>query len=127
MNENEIAREIVDAAYQVHTELGPGLLESIYEVALELELTRKGLKVSRQQGLPVVYKGVRLDLGFRMDLIVEDRVIIEIKSVEHLAIVHSKQLLTYLRAADKRLGLLVNFGAALIKDGIIRIVNKLPE
>ena len=127
MNENEIAREIVDAAFQVHMELGPGLLESVYETALELELIGKGLCVSRQKSLPAIYKGVRLELGFRTDLIVEDQVIVEIKSVELLAPVHKKQLLTYLRLADKRLGLLINFGAALIKEGIIRIVNKLPE
>jgi GxxExxY protein len=127
MTENEIARVIVDAAFKVHTTLGPGLLESVYEAALEYELKKRGLRVGRQVSLPVVYEDVRLDEGFRIDLLVEDKVIIELKSVEQVAPVHKKQLLTYLRLADKRLGLLINFGAALIKDGISRVVNNLPE
>ncbi len=127
MTENEIARVIVDAAFKVHTTLGPGLLESVYEAVLEYELQKRGLRVGRQVPLPVVYEEVRLDEGFRIDLLVEDKVIIELKSVEQVAPVHKKQLLTYLRLADKRLGLLINFGAALIKDGISRVVNNLPE
>ncbi len=127
MNENQIAREVVDAAYAVHTTLGPGLLEKVYEAALAHELEQRGLHVARQCALPVVYKGVRLDEGFWADLIVEDKVIIELKSIEQIAPVHKKQLLTYLRLADKRLGLLINFGAALIKDGITRLVNRLQE
>ena len=127
MTENEIAKEVVDAAYRVHTTLGPGLLESVYEASLAYELEQRGLKVERQKSLPVVYENVRLEEGFRADLIVSDRVIIELKSVETIAPVHKKQLLTYLRLAEKRLGLLINFGAALIKNGITRVVNGLPE
>jgi GxxExxY protein len=127
MSENEIATVIVDAAYKVHVTLGPGLLESVYEAALHYELRKRGLKVSRQQVLPVVYESVALDEGFRTDLIVDDKVIVELKSVEEVAPVHKKQLLTYLRLADKRLGLLINFGDALIKHGITRVVNGLPE
>jgi GxxExxY protein len=125
MMENEIAKEIVDAAYKVHTKLGPGLLESVYEVVLAYELERRGLRVIRQKAIPVVYEGVHLEEGFRADLIVEDKVIVELKSVETIHPVHKKQLLTYLRLANKHLGLLINFGAFLIKDGISRVVNNL--
>ncbi len=127
MSENEIARIIVDAAYKVHVALGPGLLESVYEAALEYELMKRGLKVNRQVILPVIYGSVRIDEGYRADLIVEGKVIVELKSVEQVAPVHKKQLLTYLRLADKRSGLLVNFGDALIKNGITRVANRLPE
>jgi len=127
VTENEIARAIVDAAYKVHTTLGPGLLESVYEIALARELELRDLSVSRQEPIPVVYEDVRMDEGFRADLIVEDKVIVELKAVEKTAPVHKMQLLTYLRLADKRLGLLVNFGAARIKDGISRVVNRLQE
>jgi GxxExxY protein len=127
MTENAIAKEIVDAAFRVHTTLGPGLLESVYDTVLAYELGRRGLLTVRQQAIPVVYENVRIDAGFRADLIVEDKVIVEIKSVEVLSPVHRKQLLTYLRLADKRLGLLINFHVALIKDGIIRIVNGLED
>jgi GxxExxY protein len=127
MTENAIAKEIVDAAYRIHTVLGPGLLESVYHTVLTYELGRKGLRAVPQQSIPVVYANVRIDTGFRADLVVEDRVIVEIKSVESLAPVHYKQLLTYLRLADKRLGLLINFNVPLIKDGIHRVVNGLPE
>jgi GxxExxY protein len=125
MSENEIAKEIVDAAYRIHVSLGPGLFESAYETVLKYELEKRGLKVVRQVGLPVVYESIKLEEGYRADLIVEDKVIVELKSVEVLAPVHKKQLLTYLRLADKRLGLLINFGEALIKDGIVRVVNRL--
>ena len=125
MTENDIAREIVNAAFKIHTELGPGLLESVYESTLAYELERRGLQVSRQHPIPVVYEEVRMDMGFRADLIIEGKVIVELKSVEVVAPVHKKQLLTYLRLADKRLGLLINFGAELIKDGISRVVNGL--
>jgi len=125
MNENEIAKEVVDAAYKIHTELGPGLLESVYEAVLAYELERRGLRVVRQQAIPVVYQGVHMEEGFRADLIVEDKVIVELKSVEAVHPVHKKQLLTYLRLANKRLGLLINFGVLLIKDGISRVVNGL--
>ncbi len=127
MTENAIAKEIVDAAFRIHTTLGPGLLESVYQTVLAYELGRRGLRAVSQQPIPVVYENVRIDTGFRADLVVEDKVIVEIKSVELLAPVHRKQLLTYLRLADKRLGLLINFQVALIKDGITRIVNGLEE
>jgi GxxExxY protein len=127
MTENAIAKEIVDAAFRIHTTLGPGLLESVYDTVLAYELGRRGLRTVRQQAIPVVYESVQIDAGFRADLIVEDKVIVEVKSVELLAPVHKKQLLTYLRLADKRLGLLINFQVALIKDGITRIVNGLDE
>ncbi|AUT00376.1 GxxExxY protein [Nostoc sp. CENA543] len=125
MMENEIAKEIVDAAYKIHTKLGPGLLESVYEAVLAYELERRELKVVRQKAIPVVYEGVHLEEGFRADLIVEDKVIVELKSVETIHPVHKKQLLTYLRLANKHLGLLINFGSFLIKDGISRVVNNL--
>ncbi len=127
MTENEIGKIIVDAAFKVHTRLGPGLLESVYEAIMAYELRKRGLHVIHQQPLPVIYEEVRMKVGFRPDLIVEGKVIVEIKSLEAIAPVHKKQLLTYLRLADKRLGLLINFGGALIKDGIRRIVNRLPE
>ena len=125
MHENEIAKEIVNAAYRIHTTLGPGLLESVYETTLAYELSKRRFNVVRQQPIPVVYESVRMDIGFRADLIVAGLVIVELKSVEMVAPVHRKQLLTYLRLADKRLGLLINFGAELIKDGITRVVNRL--
>jgi GxxExxY protein len=125
MTENEVAKEIVDAAYKIHTTLGPGLLESVYQAVLEYELGKRGLGVEANQPIPVVYEGVHLEVGFRADLIVENKVIVELKSVEAIHPVHKKQLLTYLRVANKRLGLLINFGAFLIKDGISRVVNGL--
>ena len=127
MTENEIAKEIVDAAYRVHSSLGPGLLESVYETALAYELQNLSLQIVRQKAIPVEYHGARIEMGFRADLIVEDRVIVEIKSVESVAPVHKRQLLTYLRLADKRLGLLINFNVLLIKDGIKRIANDMPN
>ena len=127
MTENEIATIVVDAALKIHKTLGPGLLESVYQATLEFELQNRGLQVSQQVGLPVHYEGLKLELGFRVDLIVDDKVIIEIKSVEALAPVHKKQLLTYLRLTDLRLGLLINFNVELIKDGIHRVVNRLAE
>ena len=125
MNENEIAKEVVDAAYKIHTRLGPGLLESVYQSVLEYELGKRGLAVKAELPIPVVYEDVHLEVGFRADLVVENKVIIELKSVETVHTVHKKQLLTYLRLADKRLGLLINFGSFLIKDGISRIANNL--
>jgi GxxExxY protein len=127
MNESERAREIVDAAYRIHTELGPGLLESVYSVTLAWELEQRGLQVACQCEVPVLYRGIRMEAGFRADLIVNDKVIIEVKSIENVMPVHKKQLLTYLRLADKRLGLLINFNVVLIKDGITRIANHMPE
>ncbi len=126
-DENAIAKEIVDSAFRIHKTLGPGLLESVYNAVLAHELGRRGLRTSQQQPIPVVYENFRIDTGFRADLVVEDKVIVEIKSVELIAPVHKKQLLTYLRLADKRLGLLINFNVALIKDGITRIVNGLSD
>jgi len=123
MTENEIAHVVVDAAFKVHKTLGPGLLEPVYEAALDFELRKRGLGVARQVSLPVVYEGVVVEEGFRVDMIVEGKVILELKSVEEVHPVHKKQLLTYLRLADKRLGLLINFGDALIKDGTTRVVN----
>ena len=127
MHENEIARLIVDAAYQIHTTLGPGLLESVYETVLAYELQKRGLPVIRQAPVPLVYEEMSFDEGFRADLLVHGKVLVELKSVEKVAPVHKKQLLTYLRLADKRLGLLINFGEALIKNGITRIVNRLND
>ena len=127
MSENDIARVVVDASFKIHTTLGPSLLESVYEAVLEYELKKRGLRVARQVPLPVVYEGIQLEEGFRADLIVEEKVIVELMSVEQVAPVHKKQLLTYLRLTDKRLGLLINFGTALIKEGICRVVNNLPD
>jgi GxxExxY protein len=127
MDENEIAKKIVDAAYHVHRKLGPGLLESVYETVLAFEVERRGLTVKRQVPVSIVYEGITLDEGFRADLIVQDKVIVELKSVETVSPVHKKQLLTYLRLTDTRLGLLINFGTALIRDGISRVVNRLSE
>jgi GxxExxY protein len=112
-------------AFKIYTTLGPGLLESVYETVMVYELQKRGLSVRRQQAIPVVCDDVRMDLGFRADLIVEGKVVVEIKSVEAIAPVHKKQLLTYLRLTDKRLGLLINFNVELIKNGISRMVNGL--
>ena len=127
LKENKIAKLVVDAAYHVHTKLGPGLLESVYEVVLAYEIENRGLSIDRQVAIPIQYDGLAFDEGFRADMVVEDSVILELKSVELVAPVHKKQLLTYLRLTDKRLGLLLNFGAPLIKKGIFRIVNRLEE
>ncbi len=127
MHENELAKLIVHASYKIHTTLGPGLLESVYEAVLGYELEQLGLAVNRQAPIPIVYSGIKFDEGFRADLLVEGKVIVELKSVEKVAPVHKKQLLTYLRLSNKRLGLLINFGEALIKHGITRIVNQLPD
>ena len=125
--EDEIAREIVDAAFKVHTRLGPGLLESVYQAVLAYELERRGLRVRREVPIGVVYDDLRFDVGFRADLLVNDLVIVELKSVEQVAPVHKKQALTYVKLANLRLGLLINFGAPRIKDGITRLANGLPE
>jgi len=127
MHENPISKEIVDAAFRIHTKLGPGLLESVYEVLLAHELKRRGLAVERQVSVPVEYDGIRFDEGYRLDLLVENKVIVEIKSVEQVTGVHKKQLLTYLRLLDKRLGLLINFNEELIRNGISRVVNRLED
>jgi GxxExxY protein len=125
MTENDIAAQVVDAAFKIHTTLGPGLLESVYEAILAEELARRGLQVSRQQGSPLDYGNDHLEAGFHADLVAEGNVIVEIKAVEAIAAVHRKQLLSYLKLADKRLGLLMNFDVERIKDGIMRVVNGL--
>jgi len=125
MTENELSRIIVDSALKVHKLLGPGLLESVYRAALAFELQKHGLRVAVERAIPAVYEDVYLELGFRADIVVENKVIIETKSVEALAPIHSKVLLTYLRLADVRLGMLINFNVELVKDGIRRVVNNL--
>jgi GxxExxY protein len=122
---NDLTYKIRGAIYTVHNELGPGLLESVYEAALLHELLLEGLKVSYQQGVPVHYKIVKLELGFRMDLLVEDQIIVEIKSIEAIHDVHKKHLLTYLKLTNKKIGILVNFNVAKLidKESIIRIIN----
>ena len=127
MNENEISREIVDTAFQVHTKLGPGLLETVYEVIMAHELKKRGMHVERQMPVPIEYEDLKFEEGFRADLVVNGLVVIELKSVDKMAKVHKKQLLTYLRLMDRKLGLLVNFGENLIKDGISRVVNGMAD
>jgi GxxExxY protein len=127
MTENEIGKIIVDAALAIHKEIGPGLLESVYEVIFAHELETRGLQVQRQMPISIRYRGIQFNEGFRIDLLVEDKVIIELKSVESMNRVYSKQVLTYLRLSNRRLGFLINFGASLMKDGIERIVNGLDE
>ena len=126
MEENAIARIIVDSAVGIHRELGPGLLEVVYEAVLAHELALRGLAVKRQVPVSLVYRGLRFEEGFRADLIVEDKVILELKTVERVNKAHPKQLLTYLRLTGLKLGLLLNFGEALMRDGITRVVNGLP-
>lgn len=126
MSENEISKIVLDAAFKIHKELGPGLFESVYETVLDYELVNKhNIFVRKQVGIPVIWEDVKLDLGFRTDLIIENKVIIEIKSIEALAPVHHKQLLTYLKLTGMKLGLLINFNEELLKNGIKRIVNNL--
>lgn len=125
MNENDISSIIVDCCFRIHKTLGPGLFESVYEEILSHELKKNNLSIERQKTLPVHYDGIDLEIGFRTDIIVENKVIIEIKSVESINPTHKKQLLTYLRLSNMKLGILVNFNSALIKYGITRIVNDL--
>jgi GxxExxY protein len=125
MEENELSYRIIGAAMEVHKTLGPGLLESAYEAALNYELEETGLKVSTQVPVPMIYKEIQQKVGYRLDLLVEDKVIVEIKSLENLAPVHFAQTLTYLRLANKKLALLINFNNVLLKEGIHRIVNGL--
>ena len=125
MTENDISFDIRGAAFDVHTNLGPGLLESVYEIALAHELRKMGHDVKCQVGLPFVYDNIKLETGYRIDLLVDDLVIVEIKSVDALADVHHKQLLTYLKLSGKKLGLLINFNVSLLKEAIVRIVNNL--
>lgn len=123
MNENEIGKIVVDSAITIHRELGPGLLETVYEVILAHELERRGLSVDRQVSIPIEYQGIKFDEGFRADIVVENKVILELKSTESIANVHKKQLLTYLKLTNCKLGFLLNFGETLMKDGITRIIN----
>jgi len=127
MTENEIAKQIMDVAFLIHRTVGPGLLETVYEVILAKKLTKMGLVVERQVPVPIRFEGVTFDEGFRADLIVEKKVIVELKSVERVQPVHSKQVLTYLRLTGMRLGLLINFGENLLKHGFKRVVNGLEE
>jgi GxxExxY protein len=124
-DENELSKNILDAAFRVHTALGPGLLESAYETCLAYELRAEGLNVLTQVPLPLVYREVKLEVGYRLDLLVEDLVIVEVKSVEALAAIHQAQLISYLKLSGKRLGLLINFNTVRLKDGIKRMVNGL--
>ena len=125
MTENDIATQIIDSSLKIHRALGPGLLESVYEEALAYEFTKKNIAYSRQIDIPVYYDSQKLGIGFRADLIIENKVIIELKSVENVQPVHKKQLLTYLKLTGLKLGLLINFNEALLKTGITRIVNGL--
>ena len=125
MTENEISSIVVDVCYRIHVKLGPGLLESVYEAILYHELVKRGLNVERQKPLPVIWDGISLDIGFRADLIVENKVILEIKSVEQIIEVHGKQVLTYLKITRMKLGLLINFNVPIIKLGIKRVVSNL--
>ena len=125
MHENEIAKIILDICFEIHRKLGPGLLESVYEEVLCYELAQRGLSFSRQKPLPVYWKGVKMEIGFRTDVIVEDKVIVELKSVENMSPVFPKIVLTYLRMTKLKLALLLNFHHVLFKDGITRLVNGL--
>ncbi len=125
MKENELSKIIVDCCFKIHVELGPGLFESVYERILFHELKKKGLWVTKQQSIPVIWDSLNMDPSFRADLIVEDKVLIEVKSVEAIAPVHKTQVLTYLKLTDLKLGLLINFNVDKIKSGITRIVNGL--
>ena len=127
MHENQISEKIIGACIEVHRILGPGLLESVYEEALCHELHIQGIRFKRQQSVPVPYKGIKLNTMLRLDLIVEDKVIIDLKAKEKLSPIDKPQLLTYLRLSDKRLGLIVNFHVKILKDGVYRVVNKLKE
>ena len=127
MDENSIGKEIVDAAIAVHREVGPGLLETVYEVVLLDEIRKRGFHAERQVPIAIVCRGVRFDEGFRADIIVESKVIIELKSVERISNAHKKQLLTYLKLTGMKLGYLLNFAEDMMKHGITRTVNGLPE
>jgi GxxExxY protein len=124
---DQISRRIIGAAIEVHRHLGPGLLESAYQTCLAFELRQRGLKVEEQKPLPVIYKDVRLDCGYRLDLLVEDTVVVEIKAIEQPAPIHDAQLLSYLRISGKSVGLLLNFHVRVLKGGLKRIVNEFPD
>ena len=127
MNENEIGTIIIDTSIKIHKELGPGLLESVYELILAYELEKKGLIVQRQEPINIIYEGIQFDEAFRADLLVNDMVLVELKSIELINNAHRKQLQTYLKLSGKKLGYLLNFGAPLMKEGIVRAVNDLSE
>jgi len=127
MTENEIGKNVVDCAVRLHKELGPGLLETVYEILLTHELEKRGMKVERQVSIPVVYHGIKFDEGFRADIVIDKKVIVELKSVEAATNAHKKQVLTYLRFTGIKLGYLLNFGEGLMKDGISRILNGYVE
>ncbi len=127
MTYNELTHQIIGAAIEVHRLLGPGLLESAYEECLAHELTLRNLKHRRQVPVPVVYKGIKLECGYRMDIVVEECVVLELKSIESIAPVHEATVLTYLRLSDKRLGLLINFNVSILKDGVRRFVLQHPS
>ncbi|MGB8012809.1 MAG: GxxExxY protein [Terriglobales bacterium] len=124
---DQISRRVIGAAIEVHRHLGPGLLESAYGTCLVFELKRLGLRVEEQKALPVIYKDVKLDCGYRLDLVVEDEIIVEIKAVEKLLPIHEAQILSYLRLSKKRVGLLMNFHVPVLKNGLKRIVNEFPD
>lgn len=125
--ENDLARAVLDAAFSVHRNLGPGLLESVYELALAVELEERQIDFVRHKAVPVIYKGNRLGEGFRADFIVAEKLLLELKSVDRLQSVHAKQVLTYLRLTELRLGLIINFGSQFLKNGISRVVNNMAE
>lgn len=127
MDENEIAKNVVDVAFKIHTTFGPGLFENVYEELMAYELQKREIRFARQVELPLVYEGVKLQVACRADLIVEEKVIVELKSVERMGNVHKKQLLTYLKLSKLRLGLLINFNETLIKNGIVRTANGMPN
>lgn len=127
MTHDEISGKVIDAAFRMHRSLGPGLLESAYSGIMSYELAQEGLAFEREVAVPVMWNGVPIDVGYRADFVIDDRVILELKALERLESVHKKQLLTYLKVADKRLGLLVNFGEEFLKNGIIRMANGLEE
>ena len=125
MDENDIGQIVIDAAIKLHRETGPGLLESVYETLLEHDLKNRGLQVARQVPIPLNYKGITFDEGFRADIVVENKVILELKSVDKISKVHKKQVLTYLKLTDLKLGYVLNFGEEKMIDGIVRLVNDL--
>ena len=127
MNLNSITEQIIGCSIEVHKNLGPGLLESTYEECLFYELVQKGIAVIRQKSLPVVYKNINLDCGYRIDLLVEDQIVVELKSVEKLLPIHDAQILTYLKLSNKQIGLLINFNNVILTKGLRRFVNNFPE
>ncbi len=124
---NQLTEKIIGSAIAVHRALGPGLLESAYEACLVFELTQSGIKVERQKSLPVIYREVKLDAGYRLDIVVEDGVIVEVKSVEKLEPIHKVQLLSYLKLSGLKVGLLINFNVMILKNGVTRVVNNFPD